>query len=130
MNCPRCLKPLQKDSLDAAGETVDALSCPKCTGHFIALKDLKKVQSVVDIHFLTWRNLPGAETQGRALFCPNCEGMKVMDKIVSERDQRVVMDVCHACDHVWLDRGEVEAMQQRGLLGAVAEMVRFLRNTP
>ncbi len=129
MKCPRCLKPLTDASIDAAGVSVDAKDCRECTGHFIALKDLKVVEAVVDIKLLKWRNMPGIETQGRVLFCPRCPGVKPMDKIVSERDQRVVMDVCHTCDGVWLDRGELEGIQQRGLLGALADVIDLLRRS-
>ena len=113
--------------LDMGGLEIDAQDCRKCTGHFIGFKDLKAVESVVDVRLLKWRNLPGIETQGRTLFCPNCPGIKPMDKIISERDRRVVMDVCHSCDSVWLDRGELEAIQQKGLLGALADIINFVR---
>lgn len=127
MNCPRCLVPLNEGSIDAAGIAVEAKDCRECTGHFIALKDLKTVESVVDLKLLKWRNLPGVETQARVLFCPRCPGAKPMDKIVSERDQRVVMDVCHHCSGVWLDRGELESITQKGMLGALTDIIRFLR---
>lgn len=127
MKCPRCLVPLAESRIDAAGVPVQAFDCRKCTGHFLALADLKTVESVVDVKLLKWRNLPGLETQGALLFCPRCPGQKPMDKIVSLRDQRVIMDVCHGCDGVWLDRGELEAIQQRGLLGALSDIVDFLR---
>ena len=50
-----------------------------------------------------------------------------MEKIVSERDQRVVMDICHGCESVWLDRGELEAIQQKGLLGTLADIIKVVR---
>ena len=127
MKCPRCRTLLKDDRLDNAGVLVEAKSCAKCTGHLIALADLKTVESVVDLGFLRWRNLPGMETQGRILPCPWCADEKPMEKIVSDKDQRVVMDVCHTCEHVWLDRGELEAIQHRGLLGGLQEIIRALR---
>jgi len=128
VNCPRCRTWLAADTLDAGGVAVEAKSCEKCTGHWIALGDLKTVESVVDLRFLRWRNLPGMETQGRILLCPECPEAMPMEKIVSLRDQRVVMDVCHHCQHVWLDRGELEAIQQRGLLGGLQEIIKALRD--
>ena len=113
--------------LDMAGLIIDAHDCRKCTGHFIGFADLKAVESVVDVRLLKWRNLPGVETQGRVLFCPKCPGIKPMEKIVSERDQRVVMDICHGCESVWLDRGELEAIQQKGLLGTLADIIKVVR---
>ena len=113
--------------LDMAGVIIDAHDCQQCTGHFIGFVDLKAVEQVVDVRLLKWRNLPGIETQGRILFCPKCPGTKPMEKIISERDQRVVMDICHTCDSVWLDRGELEAIQQRGLLGTLADIIKVVR---
>lgn len=127
MKCPRCLVPMTASRLDMAGLIINADDCSQCTGHFIGFADLKAVESVVDIRLLKWTNLPGVETQGRVLFCPKCTGLKPMEKIVSERDQRVVMDVCHLCDSVWLDRGELEAIQQRGLLGTLADIIAMVR---
>lgn len=127
MKCPRCLVPMAAARLDLGGLIIDAHDCFQCTGHFIGFTDLKAVESVVDVRLLKWRNLPGIETQGRILFCPKCPGSKPMDKIVSERDRRVVMDVCHGCESVWLDRGELEAIQQKGLLGTLADIIAFVR---
>jgi uncharacterized protein len=124
MNCPRCLVPMAEGTIDGDIPSVD---CAKCTGHFIAVSDLKKVESVVDVKMLKWRHLPGIETQGRILICPRCPGTKPMDKVISQRDQRVIMDICHTCHGLWLDRGELQAIRQRGLLGAMADIISFLR---
>src|SRR5579871_2901259 len=98
MKCPRCRVPLTTSRIDAAGVEVEAANCSECTGHFISLDDLHAVEQVVDIRLVKWRHLPGVETQGRILFCPRCTGLKAMDKVVSDRDQRVVMDVCGTCN--------------------------------
>jgi Zn-finger nucleic acid-binding protein len=127
MKCPRCGIPLSKGRIDAAGVAVEAANCTECTGHWISLSELKEVEQVVDVHLLKWRHLPGMETQGRILFCPRCPGQKPMDKVVSDRDRRVVMDECPACNGVWLDYGELEAIQSKGLLGSLADILTFIR---
>jgi len=127
MNCPRCGVPLTQNRIDAAGLDLEAANCAECTGHWLALDDLRAAEKVVDVRLLKWLHLPGKETQGRILFCPRCTGHKAMDKVVSTRDQRVVMDVCSACKGVWLDRGELEAIQRKGLLSSLADILRFLR---
>ena len=88
-----------------------------------------RVEEVVDVRVIKWRHLPGIETQGMLLMCPRCgDGNSTpMDKVVSERDQRVVMDVCNRCRGVWLDYGELEAIQQKGMLSALGEIVRLIR---
>ena len=47
--------------------------------------------------------------------CPRCADPRIiMDKVVSSRDKRVVMDVCGQCHGVWLDRAELELIAERG----------------
>lgn len=41
--------------------------------------------------------------------CPRCQGAALEER---ERDG-VVIDVCHACRGVWLDRGELEKLIAR-----------------
>ena|SRR5687767_10561480 len=126
MDCPRCIEPLSPSRVEAANAVVDALECKKCTGHWLEGGDLPRVEQVVDVELIEWRKLPGIETQGRILFCPRCGQGAAMDKVVSHRDQRVVMDVCHKCHGVWLDYGELEAIQHKGLFSALADIVGFL----
>ena len=113
--------------VDAAGLDLAAYTCAQCTGHWLGLEDLRKAEQVVDVKLVHWKHLPGIETQGMTLFCPACPGQKVMDKVVSLRDQRVVMDVCGTCNGVWLDYGELEAIQGKGLLSSLADIISFLR---
>jgi uncharacterized protein len=127
MDCPRCKVALNAGKIEAGGLNLDAQNCAECTGHWINLEDLRAVENVVDVRLVKWRHLPGFETQGRILFCPRCGDTKPMDKVVSQRDQRVVMDVCHSCRGVWLDYGELEAIQRKGLLSALADIVDFVR---
>src|SRR5579871_2182662 len=127
MKCPRCSVPLKAGKIDAAGLLFEAQNCAECTGHFISVDDLRAAEQVVDVHLVNWRQLPGMETQGRILFCPKCSGQKAMDKVVSQRDQRVVMDVCGNCNGVWLDYGELEAIQRKGLLSSLADIIKFVR---
>ncbi len=128
MKCPRDQKPLTAVTHEAAGVAVRALFCDTCTGHWLESDALKSVEQVVDIRLLDWKHLPGIETQGRILFCPRCPGQKPMDKVVSQRDQRVVMDLCPTCRGVWLDYGELEAIQSKGLLSAIADVLRFIKD--
>src|SRR5579871_1096417 len=127
MKCPRCQIPLTVGRLDAAGVEIEAANCAECTGHWISLDELHAAEQVVDVRLVNWRQLPGVETQGRILFCPACPGKKPMDKVVSLRDQRVVMDLCGNCNGVWLDYGELEAIQRKGLLASLADIIKFVR---
>lgn len=126
MRCPRDSEPLTAAQIDAAGAQLAAYQCRQCTGHWMEPDQLKQVEQAIDIRLLEWRHLPGVETQGKLLFCPRCRPRLLMDKVLSKRDQRVVMDVCPGCKGVWLDYGELEAIQSKGLLAALADVMGFI----
>jgi Zn-finger nucleic acid-binding protein len=127
MNCPRDSIPFSPVRIDAAGVPVNGLRCEKCTGHWLEQDDLRRVEQSVDIRLVDWRQLPGVDTNTKLLFCPRCADPRIiMDKVVSSRDKRVVMDVCGKCHGVWLNHGELEAIRQKGLLSALADVLRFV----
>lgn len=126
MICPRDGKLLTPTRIDSAGLKIEALECTECTGHWLENQDLHRVEEAVDITLHEWRHLPGAETQGKLLFCIRCKPRELMDKVLSQRDHRVVMDVCPSCKGVWLDYGELEAIQQKGLFAALKDVIGFL----
>jgi Zn-finger nucleic acid-binding protein len=119
------LKPAPESLREEEG--VATLRCEECTGHWLEAGDLRNAEQVVNVRLIAWRHLPGDETQALTLFCPRCDPQKVMDKVVSDRDKRVVMDSCAHCNGVWLDYGELEAIQQKGLLSALADVLDFIR---
>lgn len=126
MHCPRDRKALTRVTHELPGGAVEALTCPACTGNWLEAEALRSVERVVDVTLLGWIRLPGVETQAMMLFCPRCPGQKPMDKVVSERDQRVVMDLCPDCRGVWLDYGELEAIHTKGLLSAIADLFKLV----
>jgi Zn-finger nucleic acid-binding protein len=94
----------------------DAHTCPNCSGFWLGPKQLKDIEATVDQRFIEIRSIPPADLQQVPLKCPACPGGVVMDKVASPRDANVVMDICPSCKHVWLDRGEREAIQQDSFL--------------
>jgi len=127
MKCPRDSVPLDPTTIDASGVAVQGFRCATCTGHWLEQEDLRRVEQSVDIRLLDWRHLPGPDTNTRLLFCPRCANPRIlMDKVISSRDKRVVMDVCGQCHGVWLNHGELEAIRQKGLISALADALRFV----
>jgi Zn-finger nucleic acid-binding protein len=126
MNCPRCLTALVRFRLQGGGREIDAQRCASCTGHWFEGSDLHSLEETVEVVLFNWLKLPGQETQARTLFCPRCTPPKVMDKVMNGHDSRVVMDVCGGCHGVWLDDGELQAIQRRNVLSAVVDAVRFI----
>ncbi|MFN2165633.1 MAG: zf-TFIIB domain-containing protein, partial [Anaerolineae bacterium] len=63
------------------------------------------------------------------IHCPACPGKVPMVKSHSRRDHKVIIDACPECHGVWLDSGELEAIQQEGLFVALKNFFRWLDET-
>ncbi|ATB43729.1 hypothetical protein CYFUS_009209 [Cystobacter fuscus] len=124
MHCPRCDKEMTPTRLDE----VEANQCPQCEGHWLEGEDLKLLESTVDVRLFEWRTLPSQEIQARELACPRCAPRQVMKKVRSERDRHVLLDACERCHGVWLDGGELRAIQEMGVVAALVDAVRFIMN--
>lgn len=125
MNCPRCDKvmtPVRPDD-------VEVQQCPQCEGHWLEGADLRHLEATVNVRLFEWRTLPPEDVQTRELPCPRCKPREPMKKVRSERDRHVLLDVCGRCQGVWLDKGELRAIQEMGLVAAVSDAVRYIWKT-
>lgn len=127
MNCPRCNVELKESSTKEASIVYDAHSCPKCNGFWVGAEQLEEIQAKVKQRFFEFRRIPSASEQENVLHCPACAGSVEMDKVANERDAKVVMDVCPQCHNIWLDGGELEAIQRDSLLTLVVDAYRWDR---
>lgn len=110
-------------------DDVEAQQCPECEGHWLEGAALRQLESTVNVTLFEWRKLPPEELQLRDVACPRCRPKRVMKKVRSERDRHVLLDVCEQCHGVWLDGGELRAIQEMGLVAAVSDAVRFILKT-
>ena len=122
MNCPRCQKPLAPGRLTEHSIVDNVMVCGSCKGTFIGPQDLKDVEMQEQSHIFEFRHIPSAADQQKPLTCPACA--VTMKKVTSERDEKVVMDLCPKCGHTWLDGGEIEAMQTESLLSNLVSLFR------
>jgi len=123
MHCPRCDKVMRTHALP---DEVEAGQCPQCEGHWLEGEDLRRLESTVNVRLFEWRKLPSQEVQARELMCPRCPPHEAMKKVRSERDRHVLLDVCERCHGVWLDGGELRAIQEMGVVAAIADAIRFI----
>jgi len=121
MNCPRCSGTFEPTTLRDFGLVHNAHRCTECRGLWIGPEKIREISMTIDQRWIEFRRVPGAEAQQMPMTCPACPGDVVMQKVVSPRDAKVVMDVCPTCKHVWLDRGEREAIEQDSLLALVRD---------
>jgi Zn-finger nucleic acid-binding protein len=126
MNCPRCDKVMAQVRTK---EGVPVLRCPKCQGHWMEGEDLKVLEGTVEARMVEWRRLPSPEVQAREIHCPRCRPHLTLKKVKNERDRHVLLDVCEQCQGVWLDGGELEAIQRMGLVRMLVDAVRFIART-
>jgi len=125
MNCPRCAVPLRDVTPDLEMRDVHGLGCPQCQGHWLEQQDLERRQQVVDVTWFEFRHIPPPALQAEVLTCPRCAPARHLNKVLSERDRKVVLDVCAHCQGVWLDGGELHAIQEKGVGAALLDAVRF-----
>lgn len=124
--CPRCRVPLSAVVVDPDLDDIEALHCARCDGHWLEQADLKRLEQVVEVHWVEVRHLPPPDVQDVPLTCPRCSPERHLVKLHSERDRKVVMDGCIHCQGVWLDGGELNAIRNRSVWAALVDAVRFL----
>ena len=125
MDCPRCRTELKPDKLSEAAITFSAKSCPDCGGFWVSEEQLREIEMDEQAALIEFRDIPGPAAQRVPLVCPECR--QTMDKVHSERDTKVVVDVCHSCHRVWLDDGEIRAIKTDSLVASVKNLFRWMR---
>lgn len=133
LKCPRCDGQLQDMNFNDFNQgylsselRVD--KCESCGGIWFDKGELEQVDGIVDVALIEIRKIPGSGDQYEPLLCPKCKA-SAMDKIQNTRDRNVVMDVCPNCKGVWLDAGELEAIQTENVFKSFINIVGWiLRN--
>ena len=115
MNCPRCQTALQARPY----ETVEVDGCPACGGMWLERGELEKIQETVGNDYsgelarpddAAARAYEMARQRARpAIGCPKCG--RPMAKTECQSASVVLVDLCGGCGGLWLDRGEVQALE-------------------
>lgn len=126
MNCPRCNVELLEVTPDPELDDIEALHCPQCKGHWLEQEDLHRLEAVTEVEWFEVRHIPHRALQDEPLTCPRCAPARHLVKLKSERDHKVVMDACTSCRGVWLDGGELHAIQHKSVLAALVDALRYL----
>ena len=99
VDCPRCW--VRAERKRRKGIDIDI--CPRCGGIWLDTRELKKLIANPGLHrYLT--KYVGLESKSK-LVCPRCGNLMSL-----ERADEVEVDVCLSCKGIWLDRGELEAL--------------------
>ena len=126
MRCPRCHTILQKGNIEEKDISLDVETCSTCEGSWFDAGKLEQLEGLIKPVLVEIKSLPSEEVQSQPLYCPVCEdGDILMVKSHHFRDHSVTMDRCPKCNGIWLDKGELEAIQQEGLLGLLLKSFKF-----
>lgn len=110
MECPRCkTQRLVPRALTEGGVATEANGCGRCQGLFFSRGALDAISEVPRDKAPDTERLPDAHVQLVPLSCPSCADPMV--KVQSRRQPAVTMDVCSSCAGIWLDDGELAAIQ-------------------
>jgi Zn-finger nucleic acid-binding protein len=100
MRCPKCRVELQQTKTPAGM----VFRCPQCNGQAVALAILRRFGSKKAVQVL-WELAKTAKA-GMAK-CPMCDA-RMVEAALPVGDSPLLLDVCKACQFVWLDPGEQE----------------------
>jgi Zn-finger nucleic acid-binding protein len=127
MDCPRCGIELKPGKLSEAAITYSVRSCSRCNGTWVSAEKLQEIEMDEQAVLVEFRDIPPDPEQLKPLACPECK--KTMEKVASDRDDKVVVDVCRSCHKAWLDGGEIEAIRTDSLAANVGRLVKWLAAT-
>lgn len=93
--------------------------CPACHGVWLEAGELERIQNAVEHDYGDeLRAIPDSVSRAYAMAreksererrCPVCD--RTLDRKEYGYASRILIDVCASCQGVWLDRGELEALE-------------------
>ncbi|CAA0091197.1 Uncharacterised protein [BD1-7 clade bacterium] len=113
MQCQTCtgyaLKPVEL----APG--LIAAQCSKCDGASIAMLNLRFwIDQQTDCATPVPADVTSVDDFVHARQCVKCQRLMTKYRVCNALENR--LDVCHACDEVWFDKGEWQAVVDAGLI--------------
>lgn len=116
MNCPHCQKPLEPLTFQG----VQLETCPTCGGEWLGAGQLGAIVEARNARFtreeavavaqaapITGIKLTGSD---RSLTCPNCGA--ATHPVNYGDDTGIIIDECAACRGIWLDKGELDKIEE------------------
>ena len=126
MDCPRCKVEMQKTRLAQQGQTLELDQCVQCEGVWLDAQPMAKLEAIVEPVAWEVRQIPADIDQLVGLYCPSCDDQPLLVKADHHRDSNVVVDYCPNCQGCWLDKGELQAIQQEQFFVSIFHLIRDL----
>jgi hypothetical protein len=116
MNCPNCKTPLKLVGYEGIGVE----TCEACGGEWLDAPELAKILALRKVKFTEKERQEVAEATtimgvrlasvDRNLVCPKCGA--TTDPVNYGGDTGIIIDRCTSCGGIWLDKDELEKVQQ------------------
>ncbi len=116
MKCPNDGTPLNQYTYEA---DIQVDQCPSCRGMWLDADELERIEeSSVNDYQEEIRQLPNLVEQAYAMAlartkptvrCPQCGAE--MERLEHAACSQVLIDACPKCRGVWLDEGEIQALE-------------------
>ena len=123
MNCPRCNGNLEETTIREVNFSIEVDKCVDCEGIWFDEKELHEIEKVSEPTIWELKRIPNKRAQLKAMNCPKCEDKPLLKKAEHPRDQAVILDYCENCRGIWLDKGELEAIQKENWLLVIRNLV-------
>lgn len=121
MKCVKCEGELKR--VQVGGADVD--QCEKCAGIWFDMGELAQVLDAADAERL--RQAPAKrDTDQSTGVCPRCGGGAKLVRLAAPGRKGFKIDTCLVCYGRWLDGGEFQKLNAKGLFKSAAEFFRSL----
>ncbi|WP_289054712.1 zf-TFIIB domain-containing protein [Carboxylicivirga marina] len=126
MNCPRCKTVLKADKIKDFKARFEVDYCASCGGTWFDKNELSQIEHVIEPTLLEIRKVPTKTKQQEPLCCPCCNNLQYLQKAEHPRDKKVIIDYCPSCKGIWLDKGELAAIQKENWLITIGKIFKWL----
>lgn len=126
MICPRCKIQLTNKRISDLKFSIDVDYCETCNGTWFDKGELVKLENTIEPTLIEFRKIPSKKDQNVALSCPLCGNLQLLQKVGHPKDKRVVIDYCPVCKGIWLDKGELDAIQKENWLITIGRLFKWL----
>lgn len=117
---------METKSIKDIRTTIEVDHCTSCNGTWFNKGELNVLEKISEPTLLEIRKILKNKEQKKILYCPSCENNIELHKAKHSKDRKVIIDYCPDCKGIWLDKGELEAIQKENWLITIGRIFSWL----